>query len=265
MTQRRIEAVAYTDIGYVREQNEDTAFINSQANIYGVCDGIGGLEHGKDAAEMVREFFLNNNLSEKLSDSSSDQALLDAISDIDQEVGFRNFSWYVQYGCTLCGVWIKNENQVTVFHLGDSRCYIWRKNSHHLELITRDHNLAQDGLETNKKAFLGKKECRQNIITRYIGNPNGNTVDFLHLKLAVGDRILLCTDGLYNAVSEKEMKMILYNNMRRQVTEFGQEFIKAALDAGGNDNITLLMLDIMEEKENENVHVWNENGYDRSP
>lgn len=243
-----INAVAYTHIGYKRERNDDAFFINYTWKFFGVCDGIGGIKYGKKTAELAADYFNGNVFEfegeEKDLDLPPDQLLKKVIDRLDQLIGLKNYEWYVRYGCTLCGIWIVDKAHAFVFNLGDSRCYVYRKNEKVLEKLTEDHNMAEAILKKERSA--GDMELRQarHILTKYIGNLYDNEPEIISIDYQMGDRFLICTDGLYSEVSEKELYNIMYNYEHKEISKVGDLFIQRALESGGNDNITLVIIEI---------------------
>lgn len=246
----RINVVTYTDIGKKRERNEDKIFVNYSLQLFGLCDGMGGLKYGKEAADLVAHYFSRSDIFEykdtgNIINTDSINMLKNAISNINQKIGFKNYEWYVRYGCTLCGIWFVNEHQALVFNLGDSRCYIYRNKETVLERITNDHNQAQQLFDSKKSITAEEMNCARHILTRYVGKLHDDEPDIFQVNFQSGDRFLVCTDGLYIEVPEKELQYIMYNNSRKEIFEFGDVFIEKALNHGGRDNISLVILEPM--------------------
>lgn len=246
----KINLVTFSNTGIVRERNEDIVFVNSQNHLFGVCDGMGGLKYGKKAAEIVGEYFQSYNLIEKSVEQemqfSEEEIIKDIICDIDYKIGFQNYPWYTRYGCTLCGVWIINDLEAIIFNVGDSRCYIYRDNFWEGELLTKDHNQASEIYNKGAKAANHDIESGKHILTKFIGNFEDNEPEICRVKYHVGDRFLICTDGLYNEVQKKEMDEIMYNKSCRNIMEIGSDLMTKAIVAGGKDNISLVLIDFME-------------------
>ena len=248
--ERRISVATLSNIGAVRERNEDTIFVNSKLHLFGVCDGMGGLKYGKEAAEMVSEFFQQSNLvseyATQASALSEEEIIKEIISDINQNISFHNYSWYVRYGCTLCGVWFINDDDAVVFSLGDSRCYILRNNIDESVLLTKDHNQAAELCAENRNDIDLDNEKGKNILTKYIGNLEDNAPFVCRVNYHIGDRFLICTDGLYNEVEKKEIDNILYNNTHRDIEDICGLLVEKAISNGGHDNISTVLINIIE-------------------
>ena len=126
-----------------------------------------------------------------------------------------------------------------ISHVGDSRLYLYRDGN--LSQVTRDHSVVQELIESGQ---ITKEEAlshpRKNYITRAIGVVSEEYGEYDELELATGDRLLLCTDGLTNEVSHADMCRMLAS----PAEEAAELLIRAALDCGGKDNITVALMDI---------------------
>lgn len=144
-------------------------------------------------------------------------------------------------GSTVAGVVIGS--QPFAFHVGDSRVYRWRGTE--LHLMTRDHSLVQmmvdDGLLTAEEAHF---HPRRNIITRAIGTYDTPVVEFTPLELVDGDLLLICSDGLSDELTKKELNDQLIVHAGGKVENLVADLTKCALDAGGHDNISVIALQI---------------------
>lgn len=249
----KYNVAALSRTGIVRERNEDKIFINSKIRLFGVCDGMGGLKYGKETAEMVSEYFRQHSLIDdsviSYSKISKEQVIQEIILDIDQRIAFRNYSWYVRYGCTLCGVWIINNHEAMIFNLGDSRCYIFKSNAQEGKLLTRDHNQASELCNENETVSISNSQnaLGKNILTKYIGNPGSNEPDIIKVNYQNGDRFLICTDGLYNELQEKEIDNIMYNYGHKDITETSKNLVEESIVAGGRDNISVVLIEFKDE------------------
>lgn len=139
-------------------------------------------------------------------------------------------------GTTLSVMW-RADRYMYIAHVGDSRIYRLRENK--LEQITEDHSLVGEfvraGLITKEEARV---HPRRNIITRALGTEGDNTPDLLAADYFPTDRFLLCTDGLTGMVSDDEIERVLLEN---DIEDAADQLLAMALDAGGNDNVTLIL------------------------
>lgn len=248
--ENKINLAIHSSTGIVRERNEDAVFVNMKNHLLGVCDGMGGLKYGKDAAEIVSEYFQQNGLIDEFlaqnSQMKEEQIIQELIYDINQRIAFHNYSWYVRYGCTLCGIWIVNDKEAIIFNLGDSRCYFFKNDSVEGEILTRDHNRAAELKIGNNNKTSPDNKNGKNILTKYIGNLGENEPCIYRVAFQKGDRFLICTDGLYNELQKTEIDTIIYNNTHRDIGEVGSLLVDKSIAAGGRDNVTVLLIEFVE-------------------
>ncbi|MBQ8206176.1 MAG: Stp1/IreP family PP2C-type Ser/Thr phosphatase [Bacilli bacterium] len=241
-----MKITAKTDIGLVRSTNEDTyTFIKKDDNNFlaFVCDGMGGHLGGSfasaKAVEMINEAF--NNFANKKSTKSIGVWLFDAITKInafiyEQSINQDNLKGM---GTTITGV-IKLNNEMYYAHIGDSRIYIYNKDE--LRQITTDHTyvntLLLNGLITYKQAL---KHPKKHVLTNALGIKKSVSVDIGQISLKDDDNLLICSDGLHNLLDGKKLLKAL--NEPLEIEDKINSIINKALDLGGNDNITLILLE----------------------
>lgn len=238
-----------TDTGRVRAQNQD-AYI-AQAPIFAVADGMGGHEDGDAAAKLVIEALGALAGDEWVSARALQEAIGVAAANIVRLPAVKNPS-----GSTVTGLALTEQHGMPcwmVFNIGDSRAY--RYSDGRLEQITVDHSEVQELVDTGR---LTEQEAahysRRNIITRALGG--GSTapaVAELWLLPAVeGDRMLICTDGITGELSKQEIESIM--RRCRTVTETAETLADAALNAGGRDNLTALVVQAIKVRAGMNAH-----------
>ena len=241
-----MKITAKTDIGLVRSTNEDTyTFIKKDDNNFlaFVCDGMGGHLGGSfasaKAVEMINEAF--NNFANKKSTKSIGVWLFDAITKInafiyEQSINQDNLKGM---GTTITGV-IKLNDEMYYAHIGDSRIYIYNKDE--LRQITTDHTyvntLLLNGLITYKQAL---KHPKKHVLTNALGIKKSVSVDIGQISLKDDDNLLICSDGLHNLLDGKKLLKAL--NEPLEIEDKINSIINKALDLGGNDNITLILLE----------------------
>jgi protein phosphatase len=148
-------------------------------------------------------------------------------------------------GTTIEAVIVTNQF-TTIAHVGDSRCYILNDTGFHQ--LTEDHTLVNELVRTGQ---ITKEDAehhpRKNVILRAIGTEVDIKIDVKTIMLETGDYLLLCSDGLSNKVTEEEMMAILTNDS--SLEEKATLLIKIANDNGGEDNITLIIIEFADEIE----------------
>ena len=241
----RITWAAASDTGHVRPQNEDAFSVTPDIPLFIVSDGMGGHEEGELAAHICTEF-TPERIQKKLAKlrSKRPKALRRLIRNTFPEVNHRVLEETVRrkqqipMGATLTLMLIKN-NRACVGHLGDSRAY--RLRGPRFTQLTSDHTSLAE--LTRKQAPPTLEILVANLgaeLTRYIGIDAKATPQVKTFLLQPHDRILLCSDGLSDALPDNQIKSVLKNNP--DLPAACQRLIQAANNHGGHDNITTLLL-----------------------
>jgi protein phosphatase len=251
------EAAGKTDIGSVRKNNEDSLGWDQRLGVYVVCDGMGGAQAGEIASKMGVDLLLDYFRQGKESGvypafgelpgdvSLAGKQLASAIQRANTAIFEAGEAKQSQHGMgtTIVAVLLQ-DNFMTVAHAGDSRLYRLRDGS--IEQLTQDHSLVAEqvrrGLITAEQA---EQSDLQNIIIRALGSEEKVEPDVQDLIALRDDIYLLATDGLTKLVKPDSMKNILETS--RSLDAACEDLIKAAKDKGGDDNITCLLLRIVEE------------------
>jgi PPM family protein phosphatase len=229
----RLRVGARTDVGRVREGNED-GFVASEP-LFAVADGMGGHQGGEVASKVALETL------QKAADGTAD------LAEVVQEANRAVFTRASQdpallgMGTTLTAVLVE-EHRLHLAHVGDSRMYLARDGR--LERITRDHTVVEEMVEQGR---LTPEEAaihpQRSIVTRALGVEEDIQVDELDLDVRPGDRVLLCSDGLTGMVDEGEILRLLTEHRNAQAAT--DALVDAANRAGGQDNITAVILDVV--------------------
>lgn len=234
-----------TDVGNVREINEDDYYIDSQTEkLFMVADGMGGHKSGDVASKMVinilKNYFLKS-INKDMELVEIKNKLLEGIKIANKEV-YKLSSKYKELngmGTTLNLLYVGQKN-LLFLNVGDSRSYIHYNNK--LQKITKDHSLVQqllsNGTITENEA---KNHPQKNIITSCLGNKKDYKIDSYIVPKRKSMKILLCTDGLTNLIKKQEIKEVIENN---NVYLSSKKLVDLAKKYGGFDNITLILLSI---------------------
>ncbi len=226
-----------SDVGRQRQGNEDSYFV--RAPLFVVADGMGGAQAGEVASEMAVESF-----DRGLPDGSPAEALVQVIEDANRRIHDRSRaeSQRAGMGTTVTAAYV-GEQEVTIAHVGDSRAYLLRGGR--LERLTRDHSLVGElvarGKLTEEQA---ETHPQRSVITRALGPEPDVEVDVRSYHARDGDVIMVCSDGLTSMVAEAGVTAILEG--AGSLDEAGRELIAAANDAGGRDNITVILFRLEE-------------------
>lgn len=228
---------AATHTGLRRSLNEDS-FV-AQAPLFLVADGMGGHEAGDVASSAVIEAFrpVVGRASLALDD------LRFAIARARTTVDALGADGASQAGSTLTGVVLASVDGVGYWltvNVGDSRTY--RLSEGQLEQLTIDHSVVQELIDSGElDAAQAHEDRRRNIITRAIGAGSTGEADYSMVPAEVGDRVLVCSDGLSSEVPDLVIREILRQNSDPQ--RAADQLIERALANGGRDNITAIVLD----------------------
>jgi len=240
----RIHACSKTDRGLQRPQNEDVCAADAARHAYLVADGMGGDAGGEVASSLfllaVDETFPpGNTLTE-----STGRTLVKAAFSLANEKILAHAAITPEHkglGCTaelllLC------RDGIILGHVGDSRTYCFHGGR--LEQLTIDHSMVQEqvalGLLTQREARYSKF---RNVLTRAVGITDQLVIDISSHKVQAGDIYLLCTDGLHGMVDDEELLSILAFDAPLSLK--AEMLINMANDAGGKDNISVTLLEIL--------------------
>lgn len=228
-------ATLRTDIGKLRKQNEDAAWFDEARAVFAVADGMGGHLAGEVASRMAIEAVQR---MARENERPGIAALREAVACAHETI-LAHAQDHIEcagMGTTLSVLWL-GENYAYIAHVGDSRIYRLREGS--LTQITQDHSLVEElvraGLITREQA---RTHPRRNIITRALGTHGENEPDLLVTDVQDGDVFLLCTDGLTGMVPDDEIERTLRDC---SMEEAADRLLALALDAGGRDNVTLIL------------------------
>jgi PPM family protein phosphatase len=243
-----LEAFGLSHPGKVREENEDAFCLLPDKGLFIVADGMGGHNGGAMAARVVVEQ-LPGIIHERLDPISARRtkalalALRDALVQLSQQV-IREADGRLELkgmGATVV-VAYRRVSTMYVAHMGDSRAYLYRDGR--LEQLTKDHSIIammlEDGELTPAEA---KTHSARGIVTRFAGMEGTVYPDVTLLKVMPGDRLLLCSDGLNNMLSDEVISETLSG--KGDLQKICQSLVAAANEAGGRDNITVLIIDLI--------------------
>ena len=235
-----MKSAGLTDVGMLRHENQD-AFgalpLACGATLAAVCDGMGGVSGGRIASALCLDTFRSvlaecEEITDDLLDAALDAAN-DALRARAKELGLDCM------GTTLV-LALATETAVRLFWVGDSRAYLYHAGR--ITRITHDHSFVQslidEGRITEEEA---RRHARRNLITRAVGTKDHVAGDHREVLWETGDRILLCSDGLYGMVEDRELCEILSEDDNLEHT--AHVLISAANSHGGEDNITALILE----------------------
>ena len=232
----RLRAGVLSDCGLVRPSNEDSFFL--RRGLYAVCDGMGGARAGEVASQMACMGLLGLDPA-----SSGKKELRSAVVSTNQAIVSRSLAEddLLGMGTTLTAAMLK-EGSLILAHVGDSRAYLFHNNR--LTQLTDDHSwvgeMVRRGELTPEQAAV---HPHRSVITRALGTDREVDPDIREMAVEAGDRILLCSDGLTGMVKDEQIAEVFARQELPQAT--AESLVKAALAAGGEDNVTVVIVDVL--------------------
>ena len=234
------------DTGRARRNNEDAVLIDPALALCVLADGMGGYNAGEVASDMavrqVHAFIQDaraNDGKTPRSDSATRQCLQEAAQSANHQVfvAANSTPAYQGMGTTLVTA-LFEARQVWIGHIGDSRAYRWRDGR--LEQLSRDHSLLQEqidaGLLTPEEATYS---MHRNLVTRALGVEEEVELEIHSHPLQTGDVVLLCSDGLSDMLPDTAIAQVMRTS--DNLESLGQALVAAANEAGGRDNIAVIL------------------------
>ena len=235
MTQLR--SAALSNIGHIRQENEDRFLNDTMTRTYGVADGIGGLPGGAEAAQKTVDGILARL---QRTEQNTEPDLVAVVQAVHQEVRTLGLSLSpaMGIGSTLTFGQVAGTT-LRIAHVGDSRCYGWHHNA--FSQVTEDHSVENEArLRRARGEIIYYEQSSRHALTRCIGQPGLPQVDVITRQLAAGDRYLFCTDGVSRLVRDAELAQLISKPLSPE--EILNEIIALALRRGGLDNATAVLL-----------------------
>jgi PPM family protein phosphatase len=243
----RLRAACASDVGRVRRANEDAALADPEARLLVVADGMGGHNAGADASRFVVRG-LPQLLGERLPPGAvldtptALAALSNAVIELNQRMreSTRGRPELAGMGATLACAVIRGRTALLA-HLGDSRIYLLRAGV--LTQLSDDHSAAAMLVRAGE---LSASESRlhpgRSMLARYMGMEGVGRPDVQALPLAPGDRLLLCSDGLWGMLDDPSLLALM--SLSPDPAATSATLVNQANAAGGNDNITAVVGDL---------------------
>ncbi len=236
----RFSGAGVSEVGLVRPHNEDSAFVGPYVAV--VADGVGGAAAG-EVASATAAFAVAATALARFGDVP-ESVLVEAVeaARAGVRVGVQRDLNRLGMATTLTAV-ICDGSRVVLAHVGDSRAYLLRDGV--LTQVSRDHTYVQRLVDTGQlPRDEAKRHPWRNVVLRSIdGDPVNDGFDLMPVPVALGDRLLLCSDGLSDLVPDAVIAELLRVEDPQSAAAV---LSQAALDAGGKDNITALVLDVVD-------------------
>ena len=238
-----------SEIGKVRQNNEDSYIIDNELSLAIVADGMGGHKSGEIASSMAVKIVLEkySQMTEaKIKPLPYDPSFSVETNRLKLAVNIANTIIYETsqakeenkgMGTTLtaCLGW---KNKISIIHVGDSRAYLFRQNS--LHQLSSDHSLV---MEQVRKGIITKEQAEnssiQNILTKALGTQNTIDAEIIEIDIMENDKIMICSDGLFKCVKENRIREILQE--KKNCEEALKIMMKEAYDSEAPDNVTIVI------------------------
>lgn len=227
-----------SDVGLVRGHNEDSFLV--QAPLFAVCDGMGGHAAGEVASSIAV-----STIAEKAPAGADDVLLGVAVEAANTAVmlGAEQGVGKPGMGCTASCCLIE-EGKMAIAHVGDSRIYLLRHGS--LVRVTHDHSYVEELVDSGQiTADEARTHPSRSIITRALGSDPDMYADHFSLEVSNGDRVILCSDGLSSMIADSEIEALAVSSATPQ--QAADNLVAAALTAGGLDNVTVVVVDVVDD------------------
>jgi PPM family protein phosphatase len=253
----KIDYQAITDVGRKRKGNEDSVFVNPESNLFVVADGMGGHAAGEVASrlavdaindfialtsgddEITWPFGLDENMS------YDGNRLKTAVRFANKKVleATRERTEYEGMATTVAAVLVDGDT-ANLAHVGDSRVYLFRQGV--LTQLTSDHSWINEQIQSGViSADQARSHPLRNVVTRALGGKPDLQVDMQVHRMQGGDVLLLCSDGLTTMLPDDEIAEVMGEN-QQDVGQAARALVDAANARGGEDNITVLLLEFQD-------------------
>lgn len=256
MMRGKIRSVGLSDVGRVREHNEDTIGVDADIGLFVLADGMGGYNAGEVASgiavktvmSLVKEAVEHQDMSS--SDPETGLArptivLRDAIARANKII-YQTAKTQPQcegMGTTIVAC-LFFDNRVAIAHVGDSRLYRLRANR--FEQMTMDHSLLQELVD---RGFYSEEEAQRstnrNYVTRALGVEPTVEVEVHEHDVLPGDVFLLCSDGLPDMVEDEDIHLTI-STFNASLDVVGQQLVQLTNDHGGRDNVSVMLAQVLE-------------------
>lgn len=230
-----------THVGKVRTTNEDAMICDPVRGLYVVLDGMGGANAGDIASQTARDAIRDFVVQRRL--TMDPKSLLEAAIQHGSAAVFAAAQEAKErhgMGTTVVACLVVDARRVLIAHVGDSRAYLLRNGR--LQPLTRDHTIVEELVD---RGVLSPDDAERhpykNVLSRNLGAKPDTRVDLLEVEIQPGDRLMLCSDGLYGYASTEAMQYLLGSGDPPDAV--ARDLIDLALRGGGGDNVSAIVLE----------------------
>jgi protein phosphatase len=237
-----------SDVGLTRQLNEDNwgwVRLSDRAKLYVVADGMGGHDSGEVASMLAVKVMCEESLRREKAEAPDLEALEvmveEAFQRANNTIKETADSKGTDMGTTMVCILVIDDKVGFLANVGDSRGYLMRDGA--LNQVSRDHSLVQKMVERGR---ITEEEARHhphsNILLRTVGTEKDIDIDVFRVELKSGDKIMMCSDGLWGEVEDRDMENLMNTYTDPRIAS--RELVRAAHHGGGKDNVTLVIVEI---------------------
>lgn len=254
----KLNFAAYSDIGKIREKNEDFVHVSSELSFAAVADGMGGHNAGEIASSLAVTAFVDTLNKINKNKLAIPKDFLPNMTTVERKMlmsaDYANFTIYKMahdnqiyrtMGTTLSALVIDGKRAYAI-HIGDTRIYLLR--NHKLTQLTTDHSLAAEHV---KRGLLKKSEAEksavQNVLTRAMGIKKDVEFDILEFGVRENDVIFMCSDGINKGLEDEEIQVYLEKANKVSISKLCKAIVRGANDKDGKDNISAIIIKVLPE------------------
>lgn len=221
--------------GNKRKYNQDAYFCHDNNGLWAVADGMGGHEAGEVASQTIVQSLAN--LAQSGRENSNIRNITSILEDVNQQLFSQNSANERIAGSTVAIV-RTTDNQCTCLWAGDSRIYLYRQGE--LQQLSSDHSVVQELINQGKLSIAEAATHKyRNVITRAIGVHQELAFDVKEINLQAHDKILICSDGLYNEIDNNEIAAILeYADLKHA----SKNLLDLCLSREAGDNVSFILV-----------------------
>ena len=239
--QIRIQAAAESNIGQVRQTNEDVFGFDLDLGLFVVCDGVGGGQAGEVASQLAVDSLLDT-FARQSTEQIGGEVLHRSVQRVNRVLyeSARAEPAYTGMSTTVVAAHFDGQ-RMTVVHVGDSRAYLMRDME--LHRLTEDHSLLNEHMRSGRGKMSEAEAARmESVLTQALGAGPFVVPVVTTVRVVIGDCFLLATDGLTKTLTHSEMQSYLVASVSPE--HACRQLVNAANRAGGGDNITCLVVQI---------------------
>lgn len=241
-----LDAKFLTDRGQIRTHNEDAGgvFYNQSNQLLAIiADGMGGHRAGDIASQLTVSLIQEKWTKEShlATPDETERWLTEIIAHINSVIyeQSREHENYTSMGTTVVTAIVTDEF-VTIAHIGDSRCYIYNESG--FTQVTEDHSLVNELMRSGQISKAdAQNHPRKNIVLKALGTEKEEWADVQTMSWEINNKLLLCSDGLTDKVTDEELANLIGQD--QQINTIGQQMINVANERGGEDNISLVIVE----------------------